>query len=53
MRRTPEVVFVHDRGMERGTSVLSLLNQLERERSQREEPAEELATDPDSDELQA
>jgi ribosome-binding factor A len=37
MRRTPEVVFVHDRGMERGTSVLSLLHQLERERSDREE----------------
>jgi ribosome-binding factor A len=37
MRRTPEVVFVQDRGMERGTSVLSLLHQLERERSDREE----------------
>jgi ribosome-binding factor A len=36
MRRTPEVVFVHDRGMERGTSVLGLLHQLERERSDRE-----------------
>ena len=42
LRRTPEVVFVHDRGMERGTSVLSLLNQLERERCQREETAEAL-----------
>ena len=48
MRRTPEVVFMHDRGMERGTTVLSLLNQLERERGQREEPA----ADPDSDGLQ-
>ncbi len=36
MRRTPEVVFVLDRGMERGTSVLSLLNQLERDRLARE-----------------
>jgi|1048.fasta_scaffold00330_15 ribosome-binding factor A len=61
MRRTPEVVFVHDRGMERGTSVLSLLNQLERERSQRGEPVEELTAelsevatpDQDSDALQA
>jgi ribosome-binding factor A len=52
MRRTPEVVFAQDRGMERGTSVLSLLNQLERERSQQQEPAEEPATDPDSDGLQ-
>jgi ribosome-binding factor A len=32
MRRTPEVLFVLDRGIERGTSVLSLLNQLEDER---------------------
>jgi hypothetical protein len=47
--------------MERGTSVLSLLNQLERERSQRGEPAEELTAelsevatpDQDSDALQA
>jgi ribosome-binding factor A len=49
MRRTPEVVFMHDRGMERGTSVLSLLNQLERERGQREEPTAEPAADPDGD----
>jgi ribosome-binding factor A len=57
MRRTPEVVFVHDRGMERGTSVLSLLNQLERERSQRGEadgePAEEADPGQHSDGLQA
>ncbi|MEB3354565.1 MAG: 30S ribosome-binding factor RbfA [Cyanobacteriota bacterium] len=32
MRRTPEVLFVLDRGIERGTSVLGLLNQLEDER---------------------
>ena len=30
MRRTPELLFVLDRGIERGTSVLGLLNQLER-----------------------
>ena len=36
MRRTPEVVFVLDQGIERGTSVLSLLNRLERERDSRE-----------------
>jgi hypothetical protein len=42
--------------MVRGTSVLSLLNQLERDRGQREEPveepAEEPAADQDSDGLQ-
>ena len=40
MRRTPEVVFVLDRGLEKGTSVLSLLNKLESERQQKGEPAE-------------
>ncbi|MFL0790149.1 MAG: 30S ribosome-binding factor RbfA [Prochlorococcus sp.] len=32
MRRAPEVVFQLDRGLERGTSVLNLLGQLEEER---------------------
>ena len=40
MRRTPEVVFVLDRGLEKGTSVLGLLNKLEAERQQKGEPAE-------------
>lgn len=44
LRRTPEVVFQLDRGLERGTSVLSLLNRLEEERRERGEiPAD---TDP-------
>ncbi|AFY61078.1 ribosome-binding factor A [Synechococcus sp. PCC 6312] len=32
LRRTPEIVFVEDRSLERGTKVLSLLNDLERNR---------------------
>ncbi|WP_186538883.1 30S ribosome-binding factor RbfA [Synechococcus sp. BIOS-E4-1] len=32
MRRAPEVVFQLDRGLERGTNVLHLLGELERER---------------------
>ena len=40
MRRTPEVVFVLDRGIEKGTSVLGLLNRLEGERQTKGEPAE-------------
>lgn len=32
LRRTPEVIFLEDRSIERGTRVLSLLNQLELER---------------------
>jgi len=37
MRRTPEVAFLLDRALERGTSVLGLLNQLERQREERGE----------------
>lgn len=36
LRRTPEVVFVEDRSIERGTRVLSLLNQLNHDRPQGE-----------------
>lgn len=32
LRRTPEVIFQEDRSIERGTRVLSLLNQLHQER---------------------
>ena len=32
LRRTPEVIFLEDRSLERGTRVLSLLNQLDQER---------------------
>ncbi|MBD2362496.1 MULTISPECIES: 30S ribosome-binding factor RbfA [unclassified Anabaena] len=34
LRRTPEVMFIEDRSIERGNKVLSLLNKLEYERSQ-------------------
>ena len=37
LRRTPEVVFLIDKGLERGTSVLSLLNRLDEERQTRGE----------------
>ena len=37
MRRTPEVIFQLDRGIEKGTSVLGLLNKLEDERKERGE----------------
>lgn len=32
LRRTPEVVFIEDRGLERGARMLTLLNQLSQER---------------------
>lgn len=43
LRRTPEVVFQEDRSIERGTRVLSLLNQLNRER-----PPEDIAENEDN-----
>ncbi|MBW4554727.1 MAG: 30S ribosome-binding factor RbfA [Trichormus sp. ATA11-4-KO1] len=33
LRRTPEVIFIEDDSLERGTKVLTLLNQLQYERS--------------------
>lgn len=32
LRRTPEVIFIEDTGIERGSKVLSILNRLEQER---------------------
>ncbi|NET41089.1 30S ribosome-binding factor RbfA [Okeania sp. SIO2B3] len=42
LRRTPEVMFVEDRSLERGTQIISLLNQLSEERQQQatENPTE-------------
>jgi ribosome-binding factor A len=40
LRRTPEVIFVEDRSIERGMRVLSLLNQLSDERKDSEEIVE-------------
>ncbi len=37
MRRTPDLVFQLDRGLERGASVLGLLQRLEQERQQRQD----------------
>ena len=36
LRRTPEVVFIEDRGLERGDRMLTLLNQLSEERQSKE-----------------
>ncbi|MGF1513509.1 MAG: 30S ribosome-binding factor RbfA [Elainellaceae cyanobacterium] len=32
LRRTPEIMFVEDRGLEEGTRIISLINQLSRDR---------------------
>ena len=47
MRRTPEVIFQLDRGIEKGTSVLGLLNQLEQQRQERGEIPEGTGLDDD------
>ena len=36
LRRTPEVLFIEDRGLERGDRMLTLLNQLSQERLSKE-----------------
>ena len=45
MRRSPELVFQLNRGIEKGSNVLSLLNQLEDERSHRENKNIDLEND--------
>jgi ribosome-binding factor A len=37
LRRTPEVIFIEDRGLERGDRMLALLNQLSEERQTKAE----------------
>jgi len=49
MRRTPEVIFLLDRGIEKGTSVLGLLNKLEQQRQERGEIPEGSDTLEDGD----
>lgn len=41
LRRTPEVVFIEDRSLERGSRVLSLLNQIGQQQSASEAPEAE------------
>lgn len=41
LRRTPEVIFLEDRSIERGTRILTLLNQISEERKQHHPEAEE------------
>lgn len=36
LRRTPEVIFIEDRSLERGTQIISLLNKLSEERQEQE-----------------
>ncbi|MBE9200130.1 MULTISPECIES: 30S ribosome-binding factor RbfA [unclassified Nodularia (in: cyanobacteria)] len=49
LRRTPEVIFIEDDSIERGTKVLSLLNKLEDERSPDSLTMAENTTDEDDE----
>ena len=40
LRRTPEISFVEDRGIEEGTQLLSLLNKIGREQDEKEDEAD-------------
>jgi ribosome-binding factor A len=51
LRRTPEVVFIEDRSIERGNRVLSLLNRIQEERSV-QNPLDDKSQDSSSDESQ-
>jgi ribosome-binding factor A len=47
LRRTPVVVFAQDTSLERGTKVLALLNQLERQREESVDPSLDPSGDPE------
>ncbi|ABA22278.1 ribosome-binding factor A [Trichormus variabilis ATCC 29413] len=47
LRRTPEVTFIEDRSIERGTKVLTLLNKLENARSLDDIPSADDSLDED------
>jgi ribosome-binding factor A len=49
LRRTPEVVFHLDKGLEKGTAVLGVLQRLENERQSRLHAEIDADADPDSD----
>ncbi|WP_375514213.1 30S ribosome-binding factor RbfA [uncultured Nostoc sp.] len=49
LRRTPEVLFLEDRSIERGNKVLALLNQLNYQRPPENLVAEEDSTDQDDE----
>lgn len=51
LRRTPEILFKEDRSVERGTRVLSLINEISRERE--EKAASEPSSETDSTEAAA
>jgi ribosome-binding factor A len=52
LRRTPEVLFIEDRSIERGNKVLSLLNQIKDSRPPEDQAVLEESTDEDDEDAQ-
>jgi ribosome-binding factor A len=52
LRRTPEVLFIEDRSIERGNKVLSLLNQIKDSRPPENQAVLEESTDEDDEDAQ-
>jgi ribosome-binding factor A len=50
LRRTPEVRFIEDRSIERGTQVISLIDRLQKERQEKESVSGEADTEQPSSE---
>ncbi|WP_254564368.1 30S ribosome-binding factor RbfA [Oscillatoria sp. HE19RPO] len=51
LRRTPEVIFLEDRSIERGTRILTLLNQISEERKQHHPEGDEEDVDLNESEI--
>ncbi len=51
LRRTPEVIFLEDRSIERGTRILTLLNQISEERKQHHPEGQEEDVDLNESEI--
>ena len=45
LRRTPEIIFVEDRGLERGDNILNLISRLSRERKDEDPNGESVSTE--------
>jgi ribosome-binding factor A len=52
MRRTPELVFHHDKGLAEGVEVLGLINRLSQERKQSDQDAAESSCEANAEEIE-
>jgi ribosome-binding factor A len=52
MRRTPELVFHHDKGLAEGVEVLGLINRLSQERKQSDQDGAESSCEGNAEEIE-